>query len=114
MATLTFAQVRSLLTPPAGPCVSLYLSAQQSHPDTQQNDTLLRELADQADRSLRSAGQEQVGRPLLDRIHGLVGNTGFWADATPGWPCSPPRCSSRRSGCPGRWTPWPWWRTAST
>ena len=54
MTPLTTAQVRTLLTPPATPCVSLYLPTHRSEPDRREDPIRYRELVRSAEEELRS------------------------------------------------------------
>jgi hypothetical protein len=84
MATLTTADVRALLTPPNGPCVSIYLPTHRSYPDNQQDTIRYRNLVDAAEQSLRAKYPGRDVRALLERFRTLTGDRAFWNHARDG------------------------------
>ena len=114
MAPLTTAQVRTLLTPPATPCVSLYLPTHRTEPDRREDPIRYRKLVQTAEERLRAkhpAGQVQA---ILRKFHALTDDTAFWSSSQDGLAVLAAGTCSRRTGCRGRFRSWRWWPTAST
>lgn len=84
MAPLTTAQIRTLLTPPAAPCVSIYLPTHRSFPDNQQDAIRFRNLVDTAEQSLRSKYPGRDVRAQLEPFRTLTGDRAFWNHARDG------------------------------
>ena len=71
--------LKSLLSPPAAPCVSVYLPTQRRHPESQQNPLRMRNLVDRVEQVLAEQYQSRETRPLLERFRQLTGDRNFWA-----------------------------------
>jgi len=85
MATLTTAQVRTLLTPLASPCcVSLYMPTHRSEPGRREDPIRYRELVQTAEERLRVKHKAAEVQAILQKFHALADNTAFWAGTTDG------------------------------
>jgi hypothetical protein len=84
MTPFTTANLRTLLTPPAAPCVSIYLPTHRSYPDNQQDTIRYRNLVDAAEQSLRAKYPGRDVRALLERFRALTGDRAFWNHARDG------------------------------
>jgi hypothetical protein len=79
MAITPIPDLKSLLNPPAIPCVSVYLSTLRRHPDSQQNPLRLRHLVHRIEQTLGDKYPTREVNPLLDRFRQLTTDHNFWA-----------------------------------
>jgi Bacterial archaeo-eukaryotic release factor family 3 len=84
MATLTTAQIRTLLTPPATPCVSLYLPTHRTEPDRREDAIRYRKLVQTAGERLRAKQSAAQVQSILRKFHALAEDTGFWSGSKDG------------------------------
>ena len=84
MAPLTTAHVRTLLTPPATPCVSLYMPTHRTEPGRREDADPVQEPGPPG----RGAAPAEVpGRPgpgVLRKFDALAADAAFWSDAQDG------------------------------
>jgi hypothetical protein len=84
MAPLTTAQLRTLLRPPAGPCVSIYLPTHRSEPGRREDPIRYRNLVRTAEDQLRAKYPGARVQAALQRFHALADDVGFWAGSQDG------------------------------
>jgi hypothetical protein len=84
MAPLTTAHVRTLLAPPATPCVSLYMPTHRGAPDRREEPIRFKNLVRQADEQLRTKFKAAKVQPLIARFDELADDAGFWVDTQDG------------------------------
>jgi hypothetical protein len=84
MAPLTTAQLRTLLTPPAAPCVSLYLPTHRSEPGRREDPIRYRNLVRAAEEQLRAKHPGARVQAVLQRFHALADDTAFWSRSQAG------------------------------
>lgn len=84
MATLTTAHVRALLTPPAKPCVSLYLPTHVQEPVRREDPIRYKNLVRKADELLRAQLPGSHVQELLRPFEALTADTAFWSSAHEG------------------------------
>lgn len=72
MATITAAELPTLLNGRHPPCVSIYLPTARSYPDSQQNALRYKNLLSAAEETLRKKYPGPAARALLDKFHGLA------------------------------------------
>lgn len=84
MAPLTTAQLRTLLRPPAGPCVSIYLPTHRSEPGRREDPIRYRNLVRRAEADLRARSPGSHVNGFLRRFSALADDVGFWAVAQDG------------------------------
>jgi len=85
MATLTAAHVRTLLTPPAPPCVSLYMPTHRGGGLDRRDDPIrYRNLVRRADERLRAKHPAAVARRIVERFEPLLDDTAFWTGTLDG------------------------------
>ena len=85
MATLTTAQLRTLLTPPAAPCVSIYLPTHRGEPLRREDPIRFRNLADRVEQALGEQHKSAEVRPVVEQLRRLESNTSaFWRNTLDG------------------------------
>lgn len=84
MAPLTTAQLRTLLTPPAAPCVSLYLPTHRSEPGRREDPIRYRNLVRNVEEQLRARYPGGTVQAALQKFHALTGDAAFWSGALDG------------------------------
>jgi hypothetical protein len=84
MALLTTAQVRSLLTPPPPPCVSLYMPTHRSEPLRRQDPIRYRNLLRTAEESLRQMYPGSQVNSLMGKFDEFARDEGFWSQTLDG------------------------------
>jgi hypothetical protein len=72
------AWLRDLLDPHFPPCVSIYLPTERAKPPATQNPRLYRDLVDQAERVLASDYRGRITRPIVEKLHSVGRDDGFW------------------------------------
>jgi hypothetical protein len=84
MTPLTAADVRALLTPPAGPCVSVYMPTNRPEPARREDPIRYRELvrAVAADLKAKHPGHDALG--LVRRLEAVADDADLWANALDG------------------------------
>lgn len=78
MALPSVAQLKSFLSPPAAPCVSIYLPTHRHHPENQQDRIRYKNLLNEVAESLAEKYAERQSKPLMDRLKVLVEDSRFW------------------------------------
>lgn len=78
MHTISQTLLRELMTGGQPPCVSLYQPTHRSFPDNKQDPIRFKNLARQAEESLRRDYSTRELRPLLERFEALAGDEAFW------------------------------------
>jgi len=84
MATLTTAHVRALLTPPAKPCISLYMPAHTTEPVRREDPIRYKTLIGRAEEQLRALVPGGRVNELLRPFQALTADSAFWATAQDG------------------------------
>src|SRR5687768_12451824 len=84
MTTLTTAHVRALLTPPASPCVSVYLPTHRGEPDRREDPIRYKTLVRQAEGQLRTKYTGTQVQDLIRKFDALTDDTAFWSEAQDG------------------------------
>src|SRR5688572_21291097 len=84
MAPLTAAHVRALLTPPAPPCVSLYMPTHRGAPDRREDPIRFKNLVRRAGEELRGKYAAAKAQPIINRLEPLIDDTAFWAGTQDG------------------------------
>ncbi|MGL6094289.1 MAG: hypothetical protein ACRC7O_00625, partial [Fimbriiglobus sp.] len=78
MALPTADRLRHLLTPPAPPCVSVYLPTHRRHPENQQDPIRFKNLVTAVEESLRQKYPTREVRAVLEKFHQLGNDAAFW------------------------------------
>jgi hypothetical protein len=78
MHTISMEDLRGLIAPVEGPCLSLYLPTPRSYPDNQQGPIHYRNLVDRAEESLKRHYPGAQVRGLLKPFRGLADDGPFW------------------------------------
>lgn len=84
MALLTTAQVRSFLTPPTPPCVSIYMPTHRTEPGRRQDPIRYRNLLRTAGESLRQKYPGSQVNPLMGKFDEFARDEGFWSQTLDG------------------------------
>lgn len=78
MKDITLDDLRGLLEPTEGPCISVYQPTHRMHPHNRQDPIRFRNLVTQLEASLRQKYPGREVRPLLEPFQALGQDEGFW------------------------------------